>query len=871
MPVVNPFAVIAGTLSAGTTKATLGEVVFSNSNGVSFGISGQTITASAAGGGGGNTGSISAGTTEATLGQVIFSNSNGMSFGVNGQTITGSYTVPSLAGLLSNINVSGGTTSNNLSNIVFSNVNNVSFGLNGSTITASASVATSLTAVNISAGTTSNNLSALTFNNGNGVSFGLNGSVITGSIATSLTAINISAGTTSNNLSALTFANSNGITFGLNASTVTASHNGLTSQTNQTLGLYAVGNTTGQSSSSTFDARTLSFVGQGIASVGFSNGSVNVSVTQTVQTQGFSNTLGMSNLGNTSGTSGVISGTGLQYLFAGGPNITLSQSINGQSVTLTISGGAGGAGNTGSISAGTTRLTLGEAVFSNSNGVSFGVNGQTVTASIATSLTAVNVSAGTTSNNLSAMVFSNSNNFSFGLNGSTITASYTVPTVTNSSWTVSDAASSATVARLAFTNLNGVTLSLSTGAGGSHTIVGSVATSLTNIRVSAGTTSNLLSAITFSNGSNVSFGINASVITASVNTSLTAINVSAGTTSNNLSAITFSNSNGLTFGLNGSVITGSYTVPGTLSVFAQSNTTQSSSGTIPFNSLQFQGAGIASVGVSNGSVVISVPAGGGAGMNLGISTQGNTSGTTGLVSNQMVFVGGNNITLSQSVNGQSATLTISGAAAGGGGFSYVSFENFNKIMTANVSNMTVTGLTQRPIFIPFQLPGSLTHNMMEIEVSRATSGSNAFTMQAAIYTFVNRTQISRLASLQNVFSNTDTASISGIRRIRLTGFEAAGTTLSPGQYVMMLYASAANTASMNYSYRGGVTVAPDVGVIGGGTNVVTTATSAMSNGGYRIFAGVWSTTTASPPASIGLSNVSQHTKGLPIYFYMAST
>lgn len=820
MPVVNPFAIIAGTLSAGTTNATLGGVSFSNANGVSFGINGQTITASVAAGGGGNTGSISAGTTRLTLGEAVFSNSNGMSFGVDGQTITGSYTVPSTAGLLSNINVSGGTTSNNLSNIVFSNVNNVSFGLNGSTITASASVATSLTNINVSAGTTSNNLSAITFSNGSNVSFGLNGSVVTASVNTSLTNINVSAGTTSNNLSALTFANSNGISFGLNASTLTASYT-VPTQTNQTLGLYAVGNTTGQSSSSTFDARTLSFVGQGIASVGFSNGSVNVSVVQTVQTQGFSNTLGMSNLGNTSGTSGVISGTGLQFLFAGGANITLSQSIDGQSATLTISGGAGGAGNTGSISAGTTRLTLGEAVFSNSNGVSFGVNGQTVTASIATSLTAVNVSAGTTSNLLSAITFSNGSNVSFGINASVITAS--------------------------------------------------VNTSLTNINVSAGTTSNNLSAITFSNGSNVSFGLNGSVVTASVNTSLTAINVSAGTTSNNLSAITFSNSNGLTFGLNGSVITGSYTVPGTLSVFAQSNTTQSSSGTIPFNSLQFQGAGIASVGVSNGSVVISVPAGGGAGMNLGISTQGNTSGTTGLVSNQMVFVGSNGITLSQSVNGQSATLTISGAGAGGGGFSYVSFENFYKIMTANVSNMTVTGLTQRPIFIPFQLPGSLTHNMMEIEVSRATSGSNAFTMQAAIYTFVNRTQISRLASLQNVFSNTDTASISGIRRIRLTGFEAAGTTLSPGQYVMMLYASAANTASMNYSYRGGVTVAPDVGVIGGGTNVVTTATSAMSNGGYRIFAGVWSTTTASPPASIGLSNVSQHTRGVPIYFYMAST
>ncbi len=52
-----------------------------------------------------------------------------------------------------------------------------------------------------------------------------------------------------------------------------------------------------------------------------------------------SNTLGMSNLGNTSGTTGVVSGSAIRYLFAGGNNVTLSQSINGVSATVTISGG----------------------------------------------------------------------------------------------------------------------------------------------------------------------------------------------------------------------------------------------------------------------------------------------------------------------------------------------------------------------------------------------------------------------------------------------------------------------------------------------------------------------------------------------------
>lgn len=50
-----------------------------------------------------------------------------------------------------------------------------------------------------------------------------------------------------------------------------------------------------------------------------------------------SNTLGMSNLGNSVGTSGVVSGSAVQFAFAGGNNVTLSQSLNASSGTITIS------------------------------------------------------------------------------------------------------------------------------------------------------------------------------------------------------------------------------------------------------------------------------------------------------------------------------------------------------------------------------------------------------------------------------------------------------------------------------------------------------------------------------------------------------
>lgn len=65
---------------------------------------------------------------------------------------------------------------------------------------------------------------------------------------------------------------------------------------------------------------------------------------------------------------------------------------------------------------------------------------------------------------------------------------------------------------------------------------------------------------------------------------------------------------------------------------------------------------------ASATITISGPSGGGAGM----STQGNTAGTTGTVGMELIFVGGSNITLSQSVNGSSASLTIIGASGGSG-------------------------------------------------------------------------------------------------------------------------------------------------------------------------------------------------------------
>jgi hypothetical protein len=119
-----------------------------------------------------------------------FSNANGLSFGVSAGHITGSYSVPSTAGLLSNIKISAGLSSANLSAITFSNSNGLAFGLSGSVITGSYTVPGGGASPNFSAGTTNSNLDSVVFADSKGVQFGLSGSTITASVKTDYVGLN---------------------------------------------------------------------------------------------------------------------------------------------------------------------------------------------------------------------------------------------------------------------------------------------------------------------------------------------------------------------------------------------------------------------------------------------------------------------------------------------------------------------------------------------------------------------------------------------------------------------------------------------------------------------------------------------------------
>jgi len=111
---------------SGTSVVGTGTVQFANSNGVTFGLNGSTMTASVASGP-----SIQgSGTNVVNAGTVQFANSNGVTFGLNGSTMTASVSVAP------NITFSAGTASIATGSVVFANSNGISFGLTSNTITA---------------------------------------------------------------------------------------------------------------------------------------------------------------------------------------------------------------------------------------------------------------------------------------------------------------------------------------------------------------------------------------------------------------------------------------------------------------------------------------------------------------------------------------------------------------------------------------------------------------------------------------------------------------------------------------------------------------------------------------------------------------
>lgn len=283
---------------------------------------------------------------------------------------------------------------------------------------------------------------------------------------------------------------------------------------------------------------------------------------------GSSATVGFNNTAGDLQLVGVATGNATAWLPAGGGTLATQATLsNSNNLSFGLNAGTITASYAFNVSAGTTSNNLNALTFSNGSGVSWGLNGSVVTASVNAGGGGVaiaddnghTVSSGT-------VQFSNSNNLSFGLNGSTMTGSYAL----NVSGT---GANTYDVTSLDF--INGQV------AGGSVTVF---------VNASAGTTSNNVSALTFSNSNNNTWGLNGSTLTISA-----PVNFSAGTTSNNLTQLSFANGGGVTWGLNGGTVTASAVVGSVASVNFSAGTTSVNASAITFgNSYNV------SFGISNG-------------------------------------------------------------------------------------------------------------------------------------------------------------------------------------------------------------------------------------------------------------------------------
>ncbi|HSZ58560.1 MAG TPA: hypothetical protein VK797_23030 [Tepidisphaeraceae bacterium] len=770
---------------AGVNGAITGGSITVNTSGVSVNLPPYLTTAMQSNAATISNVNISAGATSNNLSALTFSNSNGVSFGLTGSTLTatvatnyqspGPYLTTAMqsnAATISNINLSAGATSNNLSAVTFSNSNNVSFGLSGSTITATASFAAqsnqsgnvyassntfgtssgtydarsisiagsgavSVAASNsgwvisapaqtvqtqncVDATLAGNSTSAgagyalissgtMTLAGGNNVTLSQNGNAVTVSAASqtvqtqncvdvTLSGNSTSAGAGYVLISSgtMVLAGGNNITLSQNGNSVTVSAANAVAQTNQTGNLYASSNTF-SSTSGTYDARSISIAGSGAVSVAATNSGWIISApTQTVQTQ---NCVDLSLSGNsTSAGAGYILISSGTAILAGGNNITLSQ--NGQSVTIS---GANAAAAPVNFSAGANSGNLGSVVFSNSNNVSFGLNGSTITATASQSVQTQNcVDATLAGNSTSAgagyvlissgtMTLAGGNNVTLSQNGNAVTVSAFTQTVQTQ-------------------NCVDVTLSgNSTSAGAGYVLV------------SSGT-------LVLAGGNNVTLSQNGNSVTVSaftqtvqtqncVDLSLAGNSTSAGAGYALISSGTaiLAGGNNVTLSQNGQSVTISAAsqTNQTGSVYASSNTFGTSSGSYDARSISMAGSGACSIAASNSGWVVSVP-------------QTSSLSGTGLVS----------------ISVNASTISIGVPAYTNSYFEPYEF---------NVGSATTSGGLGTMFLQPFRLDNYLSFNVVNVIASASLTSTSA----ANTVTFSNGGASSFNANASYSFTNSN--------------------------------------------------------------------------------------------------------------------
>lgn len=712
------------------------------------------------------------------------------------------------------IGISAGTTSTVSSAFTFSNANNVSFGIDTSgVVTASAShdgirtvalftqgVAQALSVTNATDSTLIGSAAHLPLQGTGTSAAGLSlGNVMFRISSNSILAVAyqnyLAPSGTNRAAQQLSFSNANGVLFGL-SSTLSA-----------LFGIIPI---------LTASFSTLSFSNANNVSFGIVGSTLTASATvaSTADPQ-----IGLvSHIGGNSVSSVT------RLAFSNASNVTFSLSTAANAATLLASVAAGGAGGIAASAAGSSQ-SAGTVVWSNSNNVSFGMNGSTVTASVTVASTqgSIRITAGTANNLLSQLSFSNANGFSFGLNGSTITGS----------------------------------------------------NNITNFRISAGTEAALGSQISFANGNGVTFGLNVSTITASVGELLGLVSHVGGNSVADVTRLAFSNASNVTFSL--STAAGAATLLASVNAggaggvaIADIYGNTRSSGTVLFDannpnstisnlfSLNSRSGNVA-FGLTNGSVIT-------AQAHLAFFDATNGDGS---VATRLNFVSGGNVTFNAFTGSDTAgarQMNVSAnVATGNPALSF--YRNVARVSGENNSlgvGTFAAGMWVNPFAggEPFQ--AEMTANQFDLlwgfGPASVSNSSLAFTLRGGVYTRVNSTQLSLVNSFslavssQSVTASSLTASrASAFQAARWVQLSSSNWSSSPvfSQGVQYWMASRLSTAGQSWmSLAIGQLAQGFVGLNYRGTFGVATGADLSS----RILPMAGVITNTSPPTTIGSAN-----------------
>lgn len=514
-------------VAGGTTFGTGPIISFADGNNITFGMNGNTITASA------SYVTQTVDTNKAGIGETVGTiagtdlamtvNTDGVSIGYPKWLTTaqpvGAYLTTAMqsnAATISNIRVSGGTTSNLLSAITFADGNGVSFGLDAGTVTATVATNYQSQGAYLTTAMASNRGSDFMGTNtaltANGVSMTANSSGLSLNFPAFLTTAALSDHSHGNptlaltNLSGTTASNSAGLTLSLSANAAAAG-----------VGIEAGTRTATTAGNLRFE--TGNGITFGLNGVG---GSVMTASHNAITTGRASNdAIGLNTALTANGVSMTANSSGLSL------NFPAFLTTAAQSSASNVSGVIAGTNATG----GTATLS-GNVSFSNANGISFYTSaGNAVVGTVRTDYQSAgaylttaalsNHSHGNPTLNLTNINGTTASNSA----GLTLSLSAIVPAQSVQPVAASASNGSYNFSTLKFVEGSGVTWA--TQANGIQasvktdyltTAMLSNAATISNIRVSGGTTSNLLSAITFADSNGVSFGLNAGTLTATVKT-----------------------------------------------------------------------------------------------------------------------------------------------------------------------------------------------------------------------------------------------------------------------------------------------------------------------------------------------------------------